>query len=301
MVDPVPQPMQAVIDAANAARLRAEARNWPMPVHTRSAIADERRCIQTALAGVVGGAEAERLMALADELAAGGSAPEGRAQRLEPRARDDGRAGRPGQAQDPDLGRDLTTGRLTMNPGTMAPETIDLGQITADTQLLGDATSRRFLSGLWELEGCALPVMPTVALELPGNVRGAENRRWQRTIRRDLARTNVRYEPGTYNAILRATREAAEAWTKEELERPDGVVAVQGSVETDAAAAALARALPAICFRSTNERERTQRPRDRGRGRRAWLHPAREREPAEHRARAAERLAAGPGQDPGGP
>ena len=140
-----------------------------------------------------------------------------------------------------------------MNPGTMAPEAIDLGQITADTQLLGDATSRRFLSGLWELEGCALPVMPTVALELPGNVRGAENRRWQRTIRRDLARTNVRYKPGTYNAILRATREAAEAWTKEELERPDGVVAVQGSVETDAAAAALARALPAICFRSTNE------------------------------------------------
>ena len=90
----------------------------------------------------------------------------------------------------------------------------------------------------------------------PSNCRGtsggAENRRWQRTIRRDLARANVRYEPGTYNAILRATREAAEAWTKEELERPDGVVAVQRSVETNAAAA-LARALPAICFRSTNE------------------------------------------------
>ena len=81
MVDPVPQPMQAVIDAASAARLRAEARNWPMPVHTRSAIADERRCIQTALAGVVGGSEAERLMALADELP-----PEAPLPKVEPNA-----------------------------------------------------------------------------------------------------------------------------------------------------------------------------------------------------------------------
>lgn len=124
---------------------------------------------------------------------------------------------------------------------------------TADTQLLGDPTCRRFLSSLWELEGHSLSVTPTVARELPGNVRASEERRWQRAIRHDVNRGNQRYDPAAYNAILQATREAAEAWIKEELDKPAGLVAVQRTVDTDEKAAVLARTIPALCFRSTNE------------------------------------------------
>ena len=138
--------------------------------------------------------------------------------------------------------------------------TVDASRITADTQLLGSPTCRRFLSSLWELEGHALRVTPTVALELPGNVRAAEERRWQRTIQLDVETRNRRYEPATYNAILKATRAAAEAWIEDELDRPHGLVAVPRTVDTDKQAADLARTMPGVCFRSTNdENERNDR------------------------------------------
>lgn len=138
--------------------------------------------------------------------------------------------------------------------------TIDPGRITADTQLLGSPTCRRFLSSLWELEGHALRVTPTVALELPGNVRAAEERRWQRIIQLDVEALNRRYEAGTYNAILKAARAAAETWIEDELERPYGLVAVPRTVDTDKKAAELARSMPRVCFRSTNdENERNDR------------------------------------------
>ena len=138
--------------------------------------------------------------------------------------------------------------------------TIDAARITADTQLLCYATSRRFLSSLWELEGAALRVTPTVALELPGSVRAAEERRWQRILQHDVATGNRRYEPATYNAILRAARTAAGTWIEEELDRPHGLVAVPRTVESDQRATALSRAMPGACFRATNaDSERNDR------------------------------------------
>ena len=131
--------------------------------------------------------------------------------------------------------------------------TIDARRITADTQLLGDATCRQFLSSLWELDGQPLRVTPTVALELPGRVRAAEERRWQRTIRRDVAARKRRCEPAAYNAILKAARAAAEAWIEDELDRPHGLVAVPRTVDTDKQAADLARTMPSVCFRSTDD------------------------------------------------
>lgn len=51
---------------------------------------------------------------------------------------------------------------------------------TADTELLGRPTCRRFVSGLWEIAGGQLVVTPTVADELPGNARMSEGRYWEK-------------------------------------------------------------------------------------------------------------------------
>lgn len=138
--------------------------------------------------------------------------------------------------------------------------TIDAARITADTLILSDSTCRRFLSSLWELEGAELRVAPTAARELPGNVRAAEERRWQRILQHDVATGNRRYEPATYNAILRAGRTAAGTWIEEELDRPHGLVAVPRTVESDRRATDLSRAMPGFCFRSTKtDSERNDR------------------------------------------
>ena len=122
---------------------------------------------------------------------------------------------------------------------------------TADTQLVGDPTCRRFLMSLWELAGGTLTVTPTVATELSGNVRGSEVRRWRRALQPARGQ-NSRYDQATYNRILEAVGDAAVAWVRAELATPGGITAAPRDPEREAEAARIARAIPRTCFRQQN-------------------------------------------------
>ena len=138
--------------------------------------------------------------------------------------------------------------------------TIDPAQITADTQLLRNATPRRFLSSLWELQGRALAVTPAVARELANNVGAAAERRWQNLLEHDRRDQNRHYDDVVYRRILEGARDAATAWIREELRQPGGITEVLRTAEHDQAALAIARAMPAVCFTpTTSENERNDR------------------------------------------
>ena len=131
---------------------------------------------------------------------------------------------------------------------------------TADTQLLGDPTCRRFLMSLWELAGGTLTVTPTVATELSGNVRGSEIRRWRRALAPPRGQ-NSRYDQQTYNRILEGVGDAAVARIRTELATPRGITAAPRDPEREAEAARIARAIPAACFRQ-GYRDRQRNDRD---------------------------------------
>ena len=63
---------------------------------------------------------------------------------------------------------------------------------TADTELLGRPTCRRFVTGLWEIARGQLVVTPTVADELPGNVRMSEGRYWEDVLAHEMEKANQR-------------------------------------------------------------------------------------------------------------
>ena len=75
---------------------------------------------------------------------------------------------------------------------------LDARRATADTELLGDPTCRRFLMCLWHRAGATLTVTPTVADELVGNVRQSERRHWERTLRYDTEHGNRTYDDATW-------------------------------------------------------------------------------------------------------
>ena len=122
---------------------------------------------------------------------------------------------------------------------------------TADTELLGDPYSRRFLMALWELAGASLKVTPTVADELVGNVRQSERLHWRRRLQYEHTHCNRRYDDDTYRAILEQTRNAAGAWIEAELagQGAGGLVAARPTMEQDHLAAQLAAQIPRDCFR----------------------------------------------------
>ena len=122
---------------------------------------------------------------------------------------------------------------------------------TADTELLGDPTCRRFLMCLWNRAGATLTVTPTVADELVGNVRQSERRHWERTLRYDAEHGNRRYDNATYHAIIDAVRSAAGAWIEDELggRGAGGLVAAQADMDASMRSQELAARIPRECFR----------------------------------------------------
>ena len=122
---------------------------------------------------------------------------------------------------------------------------------TADTELLGDPTCRRFLMSLWEIGGGTLTVTPAVADELPGNVRRSEGRHWRRVLRYDARHRNHRYDDETYRAIIEATKEAAGRWIAAELagQGAGGLTAAHPSMDTDEHADEIEARIPRECFR----------------------------------------------------
>ena len=122
---------------------------------------------------------------------------------------------------------------------------------TADTVLLGDPYSRRFIMCLWEISGAHLKVTPTVADELVGNVRQSERRHWRQRLEYEQTHFNRRYNDDTYRAILESTRNAAGAWIEAELDGQGegGLIAARPTMEQDQLAARLARQIPRDCFR----------------------------------------------------
>ena len=122
---------------------------------------------------------------------------------------------------------------------------------TADSELLGDSYSRRFLMCLWELAGANLEVTPTVADELVALVRQSERRHWRQRLEYEDTHFNRRYDDDTYRAILEGTRAAAGAWIEAELngKGEGGLVAARPTMEQDRLAARLARQIPSDCFR----------------------------------------------------
>ena len=128
---------------------------------------------------------------------------------------------------------------------------LDARRATADTELLGDPTCRRFLMCLWHRAGATLTVTPTVADELVGNVRQSERRHWERTLRYDAEHGNRTYDDATYHAIIDSARAAAGAWIETELagRGAGGLVGARADMHASARAQALAAAIPRECFR----------------------------------------------------
>ena len=128
---------------------------------------------------------------------------------------------------------------------------VNARRATADTELLGDPTCRRFLMCLWHRAGATLTVTPTVADELVGNVRQSERRHWERTLRYDAEHGNRTYDDATYHAIIDAARSAAGAWIEAELtgRGAGGLLGAQANMRTSAAAQELAARIPLECFR----------------------------------------------------
>ena len=122
---------------------------------------------------------------------------------------------------------------------------------TADTEILGDPTCRRFLMALWEIGGSTLVVTPTVADELVGNVRQSERRHWRRVLKYDAAHRNHHYDEATYRQIINAARTAAARWVEEELagQGAHGLLGAQTSMETDTLAEEISASIPLRCFR----------------------------------------------------
>jgi hypothetical protein len=127
---------------------------------------------------------------------------------------------------------------------------------TADTELLGDPTCRRFVTALWEIAGGQLLVTPTVADELPGNVRMSEGRYWEDVLAYEREKGNQHYDGETYRRIIAATKEAADAWMRSEL-RGEGsgalVTAAGLDAETTRRVREIADRIPRACFRRPDQ------------------------------------------------
>ena len=128
---------------------------------------------------------------------------------------------------------------------------LDARRATADTELLGDPTCRRFLMCLWDRAGATLTVTPTVADELVGNVRQSERRHWERTLRYDATHGNRTYDEQTYHEIIDAARAAAGTWIETELagRGAGGLVAGRADMHASMRAQELAAQIPRECFR----------------------------------------------------
>ena len=128
---------------------------------------------------------------------------------------------------------------------------IDSRRATADTEVLGDPTCRRFVMCLWELAGATLAVTPTVAEELLGNVRASERRHWVRVLRYQAKHSNVRYDEWTYRRIIDAASGAAGTWITNELTNTEagGLARADPDMHQDERADTIAAAIPLSCFR----------------------------------------------------
>ena len=96
----------------------------------------------------------------------------------------------------------------------------DPRKATADTELVGDPTCRRFVMRLCERAGSALTLTSTVANELAGNVRQSEKRHWARVLKYQADHTNHTYDADTAQKIVEATQAAAARWLDVELKLP---------------------------------------------------------------------------------
>ena len=130
---------------------------------------------------------------------------------------------------------------------------------TADTELLGDPTCRRFVTGLWEIAGGQLLVTPTVVDELPGNVRMSEGRYWEDVLACEMEKANQHYDGETYRRIIGNTKEAAGAWMRRELrgEGSGAIIAATGlDAETTRRVREIAERIPRGCFRRPDQPNR---------------------------------------------
>ena len=127
----------------------------------------------------------------------------------------------------------------------------DARRATADTEVLGDPSCRRFVMCLWELAGATLVVTPTVAEELLGNVRASERRHWVRVLRYQAKHTNIRYDESTYRRIIDAASGAAGTWITNELTNTEtgGLARADPDIHQDELAETIAAAIPLSCFR----------------------------------------------------
>ena len=127
---------------------------------------------------------------------------------------------------------------------------------TADTELLGDPTCRRFVTGLWELAGGQLVVTPTVADELPGNVRMSEGRYWEDVLAYEMDKANQHYDGETFRRIIANTKEAAGEWMRRELrgEGSGALIAATGlDAQTTRRVHEIAERIPRACFRRPDQ------------------------------------------------
>ena len=133
---------------------------------------------------------------------------------------------------------------------------MDARLATADTELLGDPTCRRFLMCVWAQAGSRLTVTPTVADELVGNVRQSERRHWEHVLEFDEANSNWRYEDETYSGIIEAAIQAAGEWIVEEPRRepPGGLSLTFATKDEQRKARMLAARIPRECFRRPDRR-----------------------------------------------
>ena len=74
-----------------------------------------------------------------------------------------------------------------------------------------------------------LVVTPTVADELPGNVRMSEGRYWEDVLAYEMQKANQHYDSETFRRIIANTKEAAGEWMRREL-RGEGWSAAMGGI-----------------------------------------------------------------------
>ena len=112
------------------------------------------------------------------------------------------------------------------------------------------------MTGLWELAGGRLVVTPTVADELPGNVRMCEGRYWEDVLAYEMEHANQHYDDDTFRGIIANAKEAADKWMRRELrgEGAGALVAVTGlGAETTRRVREIAKRIPRTCFRRPDQ------------------------------------------------
>ena len=111
------------------------------------------------------------------------------------------------------------------------------------------------MMSLWEMAGGRLVVTPTVADELPGNVRQSEGRYWEDVLSYEIEKKNARYSTDAYQRIIRGTKDAAGRWITAELSGSGGggITAAELDPETARRARWIELTIPASCFRRPDQ------------------------------------------------